>query len=426
LQFSSLIHHIAASIGELFSPTYSEAVNVVQQGPLPGILHRVNAYINYLNVFFVLAGVSIALLLKKQRLKLQFSYVVLSAITLGFLIASVALPYLGSGLNWQRVYQITLIVLAPFLVIGFIKIGEAASETVRKVARKPGSGNSAQVSRSRLTRLLAVYLVFFMLLSTGFVFAVTEGYRNIALSNQVDDAYSQQTIAGASWQAANIGTIPLSGKYVTIYHYLNNVRYNDTSRPTNSDGQITFTQTLSSAGLYAYYATFEGDVYTSSTSDVVNVNVGSYQSSSQATSQAATNVTGFAQTTTTLSASNTTPAVGQAVTFTATLAARQVVYADSNNIYLLGGALGLGEQAQIPFYLQNEIAGGSNIFLGTYNIQHNKASLLNFAGVNMQISYVNVTPLISNRSLIYSNGGASVYSYERDYVPRVTVTALGV
>ena len=173
-----------------------------------------------------------------------------------------------------------------------------------------------------------------MLLSTGFLFALTEGYQNNALSNQIDGLYSHQTIVGATWQAANIGTIPLSGKYVTIFHYLNNVRYNDTTTLTNSDGQITFTQTFNSAGLYAYYATFDGDIYKNSTSDVVNVNVGSNQSSSQATSQTITNVYSVAQTTTTLSASNTTPAVGQPVTFTATLTTRQVVYADYYNIYL--------------------------------------------------------------------------------------------
>jgi uncharacterized membrane protein len=417
--------HIAGSISELFNPAYSEASNVVAQGPLPGILHRVNAYINYLNVFFMLAGVCLVVFLKKQRFKLQLSYVVLSIIALGFLIASVAVPYLGAALDWTRVYQITLFFLAPFLVVGFISIGETAGVIMRKVTSKLGFGNSALVSRSRVTRLLAIYLVFFMLLSTGSLFALTEGYQNITLSNQVDGVYSQQTIVAATWQASHIGTIPLSGKHVTIYHYLNGVRYNDTTQLTNSDGQITFNQTFAAAGSYAYYATFAGDVYQPSTSAVVNVNVGSNQGSSQAPSQATTNVYSVGQTTTTLSASTTTPAVGQLVTFTVTLTTPQVVYVDSTNIYLLGGALGLGQQAQMPFSYQNEIAGGSNLFLGTYNIQNNNASLVHSVGVNMEVSYVNVTPLISNRSLIYSNGGASVYSYDRDVVPPITVTALG-
>jgi uncharacterized membrane protein len=284
--------HIAGSITELFNPTYSEAANVVAKGPLTGILHRLNAYVNYLNVFFMLAGLCLTVFLKKQRFKLQFSYVVLSTIALGFLIATVAVPYLGAGLDWTRVYQITLFFLAPFLAIGFIMIGETAGVITRKVTSKLGFGSSALVSRSRLTRLLAIYLVLFMLLSTGFLFALAEGYQNIALSNQIDGEYNHQTVVGATWQV--------------------------------------------------YYS------------------------------------------------------------------GGQVVYTDYNNVDLLT-ALGL-EHAQYLEYPQNTSAGGF-MFFGTYDIQHNQALIFSFIGpVNRQFFYINVTPLISNRSLIYSNGGASVYS----------------
>ena len=249
-----------------------------------------------------------------------------------------------------------------------------------------------------------------MLLSTGFLFALTEGYQNKALSNQVDGLYSHQTIVGATWQASNSGTLPLFGKPVTIYHYVNNVRYDDINNLTNSDGQIIFNQTFSSADTYYYYATFAGDAsYDPSTSAVVNINVGSNQSSNQGSNQAAPNVGSVGQTTM-LSASTTTPEVGQPVTFTATLTGRQATYGDFDNALLLGGAFGLGKQAQIPFYPSKEIAQGANIFLGTYNIEHNVVRLHEVVGVNAQETYVNVTSLVSNRSLIYSNGGASVYS----------------
>jgi uncharacterized membrane protein len=288
----SLGSHISGSIGDLFNPTYSEAVNAVAQGPLPGILHQVNAFINYLNEFFILVGVCLILFLKKQRFKLQFSYVVLSTIALGFLIASVAVPYLGAALDWTRVFQITLIVLAPFLAIGFIKIGETAGVTMRKVTTTLGFGNSARVSPSRLTRLLAIYLVLFMLFSAGFIFALTGSYQTVALSNQVDGEYSHQTIVGATWLAYNSGG--------------------------------------------------------------------------------------------------------------------QVIYGDYFNTAIIKALV--PEQAMYLPYPQNTSAGGFYTFLGTYNIEHNQALLYNFIGVNKQIHYTNVTPLIGNRSLIYSNGGASVYS----------------
>ena len=415
-QVVTLGTHIAGSVGDLFSPTKSQAVAAVQKGPLSGgplsgILHRINAYVNYLNVFFLIAGVCLAVFLKKQRFKLQFSYIILSTIALGFLIASIAVPYLGAALNFDRTFQITLIVLAPFLAIGFITIGETAGVTLRKVTSKLGFGNSALVSRSRVTKLLAIYLVLFMLLSTGFLFAFTEGYQNIALSNQVDGEFSHQTLVGAMWQVSNIGTVPLSGKSVTIYRYISGQLVNDTTEITDSNGQITYNHTFNSAASYPYYATFAGDAaYYPLTSGPVYVFVAGSQATGQATGQAFTNEGNVTQTLT-LSASNTTPAVGQPVTFTATLTGRPVVSEDYYNNYILSDFL--GSQAQIYGWLTNGTVSGGTVFLGTYNIKNGQALVLNSTsgeGVNTQPYYANVTDLIGNRSLIYSNGGASVYS----------------
>ena len=344
--------------------------------------------------------------LKKQRFKVQFWYVVLSVSALGFLIASFVVPWLGAALNSTRVYQITLIFLAPFLAIGFITIGETAGVTMRKVTSKLGLGTSAIVSYSRLTRLLAIFLVLFLLLSTGSLFAITESYQYSALNNQVEGVYSHQTIIAATWatqQASKSGTIPLSGKLVTIFHYANNVRVVDVTEQTNTTGQITLAQIFSSAGPRTYYASFAGDpFYEAATSGGVFVNVGSNQSSTQA------NTTVGPQTTLTLSASTTTPAVGQPVTFTATLTSGQVVYGDYFTQLLLNAlAPDRGETLPTP---QNGSAGGSYIFLSTYNIAHNQVLVPLYVGAIKQPFYTNVTPFVSNRSLIYSNGGASVYS----------------
>jgi hypothetical protein len=70
------------------------------------------------------------------------------------------------------------------------------------------------------------------------------------------------------------GTTPLSSKPVTIYHYLRNVRSNDTTKTTNANGQITFTQSFGSAAQRPYYATFAGDSsYQTSTSSVITIDV---------------------------------------------------------------------------------------------------------------------------------------------------------
>ena len=67
-------------------------------------------------------------------------------------------------------------------------------------------------------------------------------------------------------------TMLLSGENVTIYHYLNGVRYNDATNITNANGQISVTASFGSLGQRTYYATFAGDSsYLASTSSAVTV-----------------------------------------------------------------------------------------------------------------------------------------------------------
>jgi uncharacterized membrane protein len=207
-----------------------------------------------------------------------------------FLFVSLAVPYFDAELDATRIYQIMLIFLAPFLAIGFIEIGEFAGVTMSSVTRKLRLGSSALMNPSRLTRLLAIYLVVFMLFSTGFIYALTEGYQTIALDNQIDDMqFNHQEIVAATWQV------------------------------NNSDGRAIY-----------------GDVF------------------------------------------------------------------KTQLIEALGG-----QGVNLP-YPQN--ASDFYIYLGTYNIEHNQAQISNFSGVNRNDYYSNVTPFVTNMSLIYSNGGADVYS----------------
>ncbi len=103
------------------------------------------------------------------------------------------------------------------------------------------------------------------------------------------------------WNSSTKKWLPVTAKPVKIWHYLNGVRYTDTTKTTNANGQITLIQTFGSTGKRTYYATFAGDSsYAAATSSVVNVNV-------------------KVQTGITLIPSTTTPKVGQSVTFLATL-----------------------------------------------------------------------------------------------------------
>ena len=98
---------------------------------------------------------------------------------------------------------------------------------------------------------------------------------------------------------------------ITIYHYLNGVRYNDITAYST----LAFAQKWTSPGVRTYYASFAGgSSYQASTSSIVTINV-----------KKATQLT--------LTASNVTPTVNKSIVFTATLKSGTTAISEPITIY---------------------------------------------------------------------------------------------
>jgi uncharacterized membrane protein len=167
--FNSIVNigdHIASSIfTDFLNPEAVQGLEMMTAQPAPGLLHEVCRIINYLNQIFIIIG-CITLLLIYRELKFEREYTAFSMVNLAILFAAVSVPFFASSLNMTRVYQITLIFLAPFCVIGGISVLRAMSRVVR------ASWTDKRVRRS--LKVLSVYFVIFMLYQTGFVWEVTD------------------------------------------------------------------------------------------------------------------------------------------------------------------------------------------------------------------------------------------------------------
>ena len=127
-------------------------------------------------------------------MKFERDYSAFSMINLSILFASIAVPFFARSLNMVRVYQITLIFLAPFCVIGGITVLRVISKIVRV------SWTDKRV-RSSL-KILSVYFVIFLLYQTGFVYYVAEGQSTYSISlNSTAGGYcyNGQEVSGAMW-----------------------------------------------------------------------------------------------------------------------------------------------------------------------------------------------------------------------------------
>ena len=191
--------HIASSIfTDFLNPGAAEGLHLMMSQPKPGLLHEVNRVITYLNQIFIVIGCVV--LLKQREMKFERDYVAFSMINLGILFASIAVPFFASSLNMVRVYQITLIFLAPFCVIGGITVLRVISKIVRV------SWTDKRV-RSSL-KILSVYFVIFLLYQTGVVFYVSEGQStSISLVSTTEGyCYNDREVSGAMWLAGAKGS----------------------------------------------------------------------------------------------------------------------------------------------------------------------------------------------------------------------------
>ena len=193
--FNSIVRigdHMASSIFiEFLSPEAVQGLDIIITETVSP-LHSVAKYLHLLFLFFIAVGI-ITLILKYREMKFEREYVAFSLITFGICLGGIALPYFASSLNTSRLYQITLIFLAPFCVIGGITVFRMLSRVVR------ASWTNERVSSSM--KVLSVFLVIFLLFNTGFVYEVAkDGPCSISLNNTIDyPRFNDQEVLGAKW-----------------------------------------------------------------------------------------------------------------------------------------------------------------------------------------------------------------------------------
>jgi hypothetical protein len=112
---------------------------------------------------------------------------------------------------------------------------------------------------------------------------VAVGFANLFVSGTSSQATTTTLTASSVTPTVNqqvtftvtlkSGTTPVNGKSLSIYHYFNNVRYDDTSATTNAAGQISLNQSFGSTGQRLYYAIFPGDGTYATSSGALTVTV---------------------------------------------------------------------------------------------------------------------------------------------------------
>ena len=135
---------------------------------------------------FIVVGFVVTAVTRQRGINFDLQYLLLSCGALGICIGGVTLPFFASALNTSRLYQISLILLAPFGIIG----GIALTSRLRNL--------SDPCNHS--LHIVAIFLGIFLLFNCGWVYEVCQDEStSFALNSSLDyPVFNKQEVLGSS------------------------------------------------------------------------------------------------------------------------------------------------------------------------------------------------------------------------------------
>ncbi len=117
--FMTFTSYVTSQLGGFLNPASRGQAVLTGLGltQSPSFLNTVSRGFAYITELFIVIGI-ITLFLKKTHFHLERDYKVFSVIAFAFLLAVIAVPGLANTLDIARFYQILLMLLAPFCIIG--------------------------------------------------------------------------------------------------------------------------------------------------------------------------------------------------------------------------------------------------------------------------------------------------------------------
>lgn len=191
--FLNLGNTIANSfVSEFLSPTSVQSLTIIQQQST--FLHSLFRYLTYFTQFLIVIGVFS--LLFKDKLKFKKEYLAFILVNVLILVASFMVPYFSSALNTERLYQITLIFLAPACVIGGLTLLKFINNFIQEHKLY-----SIKNFSNKFVIILSVFFMVLLLFNSGVVFSLaSDNSTSISLNSTYYTAnYNGMEIQSVNW-----------------------------------------------------------------------------------------------------------------------------------------------------------------------------------------------------------------------------------
>jgi len=176
---------IRSTFSDLFNPNAAQGIAlIVNEAVTP--LREISKYLHLLTIFLILVGFAVSVVIRQRDTNFDTRYLFLSFGALSICVGGVILPYFASALNTSRLYQISLVLLAPFGIFG----GAALISRLKDLSDP----------RNYSLHIVAIFFGIFFLFNCGWVYELGYEESYFALNRSIDSpVFSEQEIYGVLW-----------------------------------------------------------------------------------------------------------------------------------------------------------------------------------------------------------------------------------
>jgi len=220
--------NIVGNIGEMFNPAVSQPLGVVTRQF--AFLQTIERDILLLAFLFIAVGL-IATLLDRKETKFTDEFTGFSCGAFLFLIGATILPFVASQLNNDRIISLTLLFLAPFCIIGLMRLLMLFGNSVKTLTKRLAAPKS---KRTGACLVVSIFLLVWILFNSAFIYELFDQPKvgTFALDTNVEFyRLNDKELANAAWLqnyrqnnstvfADNYKAVSVSGvlDYIFLYH----------------------------------------------------------------------------------------------------------------------------------------------------------------------------------------------------------------
>lgn len=184
-------NHIATSFTSDFLNKDAAQGLAIIQARTSSSLYAIAKYLHLISQFFIGVGV-LSLLSNRCKMIFEKEYAAFSYVNFMILLAGIAIPFVASSLNTSRLYQISLMFLAPFFAIGGATFFSWVSSGGRSIQLEQYKNNGLKI--------LSVFLAIFLLFNSGWIYEVTNDKpSSFSFSEKDYPIFNEREVISAEW-----------------------------------------------------------------------------------------------------------------------------------------------------------------------------------------------------------------------------------